>query len=344
MIRLNKIELGYKFKGVECVRLQTGRYMCVIAPKMGCSVLRLRDEKNGVEVFRYREDCTADRINEAREIWGLPTLYLPNRFDNGVLRTSDELYRLPINETLFGNYIHGWVHKREHEVECYSTEDGKCVLVTSYTFDKNDEMYEYFPVDFKISYTFTLSDKEGLTQEIYLTSNSDKALPVSICTHTCLNAPLRDGGQEESMRLCVPIGERCELDDRCLPTEELLPLEKYDEEYRKGTKMPTLNDISNDMYTARMNRLDGKDFYGAYVTDLDSGIRVCNEVSKEFRFWNMWNDKGFNGYFCPEPMTAMINAPNLSLDRETSGYAELVKGQTFRCSQRFFVLAEDETY
>ena len=141
---MNKIELGYKFKGVECVRLQTGRYMCVIAPKMGCSVLRLRDEKNGVEVFRYREDCTADRINEAREIWGLPTLYLPNRFDNGVLRTSDELYRLPINETLFGNYIHGWVHKREHEVECYSTEDGKCVLVTSYTFDKNDEMYEYF--------------------------------------------------------------------------------------------------------------------------------------------------------------------------------------------------------
>lgn len=333
---MNKIELGFDFKGEKCVKMQSGRYICIVANTMGSAVLRLRDEQNGVEIFRYRDDCTIDMINEAREIWGLPTLYLPNRFENGVLRTSDAEYKLPINEKDLGNFIHGWVHKRPHEVECYSTEDGKCVLVTSYTYDEKDEMYKYFPVDFKISYTFTLSDRDGLTQEIYLTSNSDRALPVSICTHTCLNAPMCDGGQEESMRLCVPIGEKCELDDRCLPTERLLPLSDKDLEYKNGTKMPTLNDISNDMYTAVMNKLDGEDFYGAYVTDLDTGMKICNEVSKEFKFWNMWNDRGFNGYFCPEPMTAMINSPNLSLDHETSGYCELLRGQTFRCWQRFF--------
>ena len=70
------------------------------------------------------------------------------------------------------------------------------MLVTSYTFDKNDEMYSYFPVDFKISYTFTLSEN-GLLQEIYLTNNSDKALPVSICPHTCLNGPMWDGGRDQ---------------------------------------------------------------------------------------------------------------------------------------------------
>ena len=43
------------------------------------------------------------------EIWGLPTLYLPNRFDGGVLRTSDGEYRLPINEERFGNHLHGFL-------------------------------------------------------------------------------------------------------------------------------------------------------------------------------------------------------------------------------------------
>ena len=146
---MNKIELDYKFKGTDCVKMQSGKYICVVAHKMGASVLRLRDEENGVEVFRYKDEVTADEINGAREIWGLPTLYLPNRFDGGLIRTSDAEYHLPINDKDFGNFLHGWVHKREHEIECYSTEDGKCVLVTSYTHDKNDEMYEYFPVDFK---------------------------------------------------------------------------------------------------------------------------------------------------------------------------------------------------
>ena len=82
------------------------------------------------------------------------------------------------------------------------------------------------------------------------------------------------------MRMCVPIIEKCELDKRCLPTEKLLPLKKKDLEYKEGTKMPTLHNISNDMYTAGMNKLDGKDFYGSYVVDTDNGHKVCNEVSK----------------------------------------------------------------
>lgn len=44
--------------------------------------------------------------------------------------------------------------------------------------------------------------------------------------------------------------------------------------------MPTLHNISNDMYTAGMNKLDGKDFYGSYVVDTDNGHKVCNECQK----------------------------------------------------------------
>ena len=75
---------------------------------------------------------------------------------------------------------------------------------------------------------------------------------------------------------------------------------------------------------------------GVIVKDTKSGHTLLNEVSKEFRFWNMWNDNGDKGYFCPEPMTAMINSANLSLSDDITGYCELKKGETFKCWQRFY--------
>lgn len=333
------VDKAYKCKGLTCVKLTAGRYFAVISPLTGSSVLRLCDTENNIEVFRYSEDCTLEQYNSAREIWGLPTLYLPNRFDAGVVKTSDGEYQLPVNEKMFGNHIHGWAHKREHKLESAEVKGAGAVCVTSYTFDESDEMFACFPLRFKLTYTYELSEDEGLKQTVKLENLSDRQLPVSICTHTCISSPIKVGGSEEGLLLAVPVEEKCELNDRCLPTEKLLPLNDYDKSYKEGTMKPVLHDISNDMYTAAMGELDGKPFYGAVVTDTESGLRVCNEVSEEYRFWNMWNDRGFNGYFCPEPMTAMINACNLSLDREVSGYTELARGEAFECRQRFFTIA-----
>ena len=328
----------YIFKGEKTARLEAGRYSAVIAYTMGGSVLRLRDDENRIDIFRYRDDVTADTINEAREIWGLPTLYLPNRFDRGVIKTSDATYNMPINETLLDNFIHGFVHKREHKLELCEVQGDRAVCRISFEYDERDEMFEYFPLKFKWTITFTLSEEEGLKQEIELESRADKALPVSVCTHTCINAPIVDGGELSQVTFEVPVGRRCILDERCLPTEELKDLDDYDKKYKSGEMQAVLHDISNDMYTATETKLDGKPFYGVIITDRQSGRRVINEVSREFKFWNMWNDRGSNGYFCPEPMTAMINSPNLSLPREVSGYTELKNGEKFTCWQRFATL------
>ena len=327
---------NYEFKGIKCIKLETENYFAVVANSIGSSVLRLRDTKNNAEIFRYNEETTIEEINNAREIWGLPTLFYPNRFDKGMLKTSDAVYNLPVNETNLNNHLHGWVHKRTHKIEKCQVDGDKAMAITSYTFDKHDEMYKYFPVDFKITYTFTLSN-EGLTHEVSITNLSDKKLPISLCTHTCINAPVWDNVEQSKLRLSVPIVEKCQLNERCLPTEKLVPLSDWDMEYKNGTKMPTLQDISNDMYTACLNTLDGEDFYGAVVTNLENNLKLCNEVSKEYIFWNMWNHDGDKGYFCPEPMTAMINAPNLSLPNEITGYNELSKDETFSCWQKFYI-------
>ena len=87
----NTAEL-FEWKGTTCVKLCAGGYEAWIANEIGSNVIRLRDNVNGLEFFRFSESNTADVIKQSPEVWGLPTLYLPNRFADGVLKTSDAVY------------------------------------------------------------------------------------------------------------------------------------------------------------------------------------------------------------------------------------------------------------
>jgi len=330
----------FNFNGLTCVRLQAGGYEALVAYEVGSNVIRLRDNRNGVEFFRFSPDNTAEDIKKSAEVWGLPTLYLPNRFADGVLKTSDAVYHLPVNEPApYNNHIHGFLHKREHEVVEHSADSNCAILKTRYVYDENDPFFQYLPVKFTAEYTFTLSEY-GLEQDIKFTNNSkDKVLPMSLASHTTINAPFVDGAREGDIRLTVPIGKRCVLNERCLPTEEMLSPDAYDLEYKSGSKCPVLQVCDNDMYFGEYTELDREKFHGVIAEDTASGKKICYEVSDEYKFWIIWNDRGFNHYFCPEPMTAMIDAPNLSLPAGISGYQEVKPDEVFKTHQRFFTKA-----
>ena len=72
----NTAEL-FEWKGTTCVKLSAGGYEAWVANEIGSNVIRLRDNANGLEFFRFSEDNTADTIKQSAEVWGLPTLYLP---------------------------------------------------------------------------------------------------------------------------------------------------------------------------------------------------------------------------------------------------------------------------
>lgn len=328
--------------GTPCIHLSAGGYDAYVAYEIGANVIRLRHEERRVDVFRFSESNTAESLMQSAEVWGLPTLYLPNRFADGVLKTSDAVYQLPVNEAQpYHNHIHGFLHKRVHTVLEHHADDNCAVLKTQYRYDENDPFFAFFPLRFLAEYTFTLSEC-GLEHKVRLTNLSDAALPVSLATHTTIQAPFLDGAKPENLTLRVPVGKKCELNERCLPTERFTDLKLYDLEYKNGTKCPVLQVIDNDMYFAEETVLDGQPFHGAVITDSESGMRLCYQTSEEYGFWIIWNDRGFHGYFCPEPMTAMIDAPNLSLPPEQSGYRELRPQETFEANQRFFLADAEE--
>ena len=324
------------FNGTPCVQLSAGGYTALVAYELGSNVIRLRNTNDKIEFFRFKDSTTADELRQSAEVWGLPTLYLPNRFADGVLKTSDSVYQLPVNEKPpYNNHIHGFIHKRKHNLVEHYADESCAVVRTEYVYDENDEFFEYLPIKFLAEYTFKLSE-DGLDYSFKLTNLSKRMMPISVCTHTTIKTPFVEGAKEGNIRITVPIGRKCELDERCLPTEELLSLTAWDLEYKNGEKCPVLQDISNDMYEAEKMSIDGKDFYGMVALDKESGKKIFYEVSEDYKFWIIWNDRGFNGYFCPEPMTAMIDAPNLSLSRDVTGYKEISPNETYEVWQKFF--------
>mgnify|MGYP003173844232 CR=1 FL=1 len=286
-------------KGTEVCELSAGGYYAIVAHGLGSNVLRFRDEKRGMEIFRYNGSVSIGEIMNA-----------PNRFEKGVLHTSDATYRLPVNEERFGNHLHGFIQKRAYTVKELGTKGNTAFVENEYVYDEKDFFFNCFPVKFTVRIRIELSDK-GLSHKITLINQSDKMMPISIATHTTINAPFVDG-------------KRAKLTD-------------YDKKYINGT-CPVLRDICNDMYSGGTLELDGKPFHGTIMTDTASGKTICNEVDEKYKFWIVWNHEGFMNYFCPEPMTAQVNAPNLDMPAELSGYEELAPGKTYTATQRFFTM------
>lgn len=325
-----------RLNDIRAIELGYGDYYALIAPALGSNVLRLRDNGKGMEILRYDESVTASDIANSSVMWGIPMLYLQNRFDAGVLKTSDAVYKLPINEPDMNNHLHGFIHNRVFKVKETGADNDRAFVTTYYEYDENDYFYNYFPIDLLIEMTFSLSE-EGFRLTAEFTNKSDRMAPVSIAAHTAFKTPFVDGGKQEDVRLELPISERVAADEsRWLPTGEFAELSDYDLEYKNGVKCPVLKDINNNHYLAAMTKLDGEDFRGCIITDAASGKKVCYETDEKFKFWIVWNQGGFNGFFCPEPLTAMINAPNLSLPREMTGYSEIQPGGVYSITQRIF--------
>ncbi len=325
-------------KGIEAVELRYNGYYAVVAHTIGSNVLRFRDENKGMEIFRYSDKATVAEIINSSAVWGLPTLYLPNRFDKGILKTSDAEYRLPVNEVRFKNHIHGFIHNRVYKIKEMGADKNRAFVTNVFTYDETDYFYNCFPVKMTVEITVELSN-EGLRHTVELTNNSDKMMPVSVCTHTTINAPFVDGGRQENIRMQLPCRRKIQLNKRrWLPTGRTAKLNSWDREFKTGTKCPVLQEINNEMYTAGVTVYKGRDFHGCIMTDTESGKKICYETDEDYKFWLIWNNGGFMNYFCPEPMTAQINAPNLDMPSKESGYTEIRPKDKYSVSQRFFTV------
>lgn len=321
--------------GYPVIEMKAGGYLAIIAPTVGCNVARIRNCKEKIEILRYHKEHPIKKLTASPEVYGMPTLYIPNRLDKGHLKTSDGFYQLPANESRFQNYIHGVLQKRHYTVTDTSIDGDKAICKAEYLYDEKDEFFTYLPIKFKANFEFSL-DADGFHYSFTMTNLSDKQMPYGVCNHTAFKAPFIHGHKKTDIRIQIPAVERCILNERRLPTGETRKPSLYDERYIKGTQKVNKQYIDNDMYRIEEMDVDGKPFYGVVMTDVPSGKKICYEVDKAFPFFIVWNDKGNKDYYCPEPISWMIDAPNLDLPDEVTGYVELAPNESKTVTEHIY--------
>ena len=68
-----------------------------------------------------------------------------------------------------------------------------------------------------------------------------------------------------------------------------------------------------------------------------TGDKVFDEVDENYQHWTIWNNGGAAGFMCPEPQTWAINAPNLELPADITGFQVLDGGDAWSATTKLYV-------
>jgi len=287
------------------ISISKGQLTATAYPQYGGNLASLNWK--GLELLRAPEP--PDILVEKPEHYGLPVLFPPNRIADGHFTWNGRRCELPLNEGRpRNNHIHGLVLRQAWTI----ADQGDDVVVMEYRYGQHHDAFDGFPYPFCLRLSYRLDD-DCLTQELVVQNCGDTPLPYGLGFHSAFNAPKR-------LRITTEPWRWEMLLPRHLPSERRLPWGDFDP---NAWLDPSLGRIS--VHTpVGVGQLAGRPFRGAV---LDYGERAfAYEIDDKFHQWFLWTPEPNSGFICPEPMSCMVNAPNLALPPETTGFTDLAPG------------------
>ncbi len=279
---------------MQNITIQHGGWTADFAPRFGGRMIRLR--WNGFDLLRHPE--TEDQLREGIYVYGIPVLLPPNRIDAGTFKFHGRRYQLPLNEPWRNNHLHGVVATREWELRNRSA---NAVL---FGCGVEESAGLGVPFDVEILYEFSGST---MVQRTTVRNGGELPMPFGIGFHTVFRSPRRARLTAAEFRWEI-VRPRFLASGRKLPWDQFNPNDWFD---------PSKQTISCH-FPMETKEFDGKPFRGALL-DYDD-LRVRYESGPEFRHWCLWNHDPSDGFLCPEPMSWLVNAPNLPLPPEETGF------------------------
>ncbi len=271
-----------------------------VLAEIGGNLIRLRHK--GLKLDILRTPPSHRVFAEKPQVWGLPLLFLPNRIADGQFRWNGRLYVLPVNEPARHNCLHGFLHTLPWELE--RLPDG---LAATHHFTANDIWPHSFTA--RVEYVFT---RHTVNQHITFTNTGLETMPFLFGQHSAFRLLRPDS----SIR--VTIGPKYfEMDERFLPTGRRLPLASKCFDNRSGAVSCHAENIA-----------DASGFRGAVIAHPASGAAILYEVDEKYGYWVLWNGGGRRRFFCAEPQTCAINAPNAQPLLGETGLRGLASGES----------------
>ncbi|EFG87869.1 aldose 1-epimerase [Clostridium carboxidivorans P7] len=325
------------WKNHKAIRFSAGGYEALMVPEVGANIVELKNVFKGVSILRSpNDDLEFEKFRERPQVYGLPLLFPPNRIQDGKFKVDHKVYQFPINEPKNHNYIHGFVKNDKWEITRKEIISGDQVEIEAvFNFDKEHSFYKYLPHEFQFKLLYNLSS-EGLKQTTSIINLSSEKMPIGIGYHTAFNVPFNPESKDEDYRLIVSVGKRWVQDERNLPTKEILDLTEEENQYVNKGIIPLGCKIESH-YTLENIEVNGSEFRGAIIEDRSKNMRVVYEMGKEYKHIVIWNDMGDKNYVCIEPQTCVINAPNVNLDQNITGFKTLEPKDIWSETARIYV-------
>jgi aldose 1-epimerase len=297
------------------VEISTSHWIANINVEAGGNLFRLFHRSSRIEVLRTPP--SVEHLTAQPEMYGIPVLFPPNRIGGGMFNFQGRDYHLPINEKDRGNHLHGLVLGKPWHLEAV----GQDFCIMDYKFIATAG----FPHDFKLTMCYEFKP-EGVFQRFAIRNCSPCPMPFGLGFHTAFNLPCG------AFATVTASNEYWEiLRPSCLPSGKLIACEQADQKFEDDRAVSLHCPIIT-------GTIDNRSFRGMAITYPGRAIKLYYEVDECYRHWCLWNGGGKQSFFCAEPMTWMVNAPNLDLLPEVTGMQVLNPGESWKARTAFKLL------
>jgi aldose 1-epimerase len=322
------------YGGLASLEMRAGPYQATVLPSYGGHLVALHHVDHRLRLLR--EPLPPGGGDLSRYLadpvpYGLPLLFPPNRIGDGTFAFEGHTYRLPINEPALHNHLHGFFARVAWDVVESTASARSARVVLRYVLREADPIFGLFPHRM----TLELEDEvatDGLSQQVRVRNDGDRPMPLLVGFHTALSVPFDPSTTPSVSTVAMNLGQQWELTDRKLPTGRTVARDPMAEAIANGGGDPFAHPID-----ALFSVAAGDGPNECVVEDRRTGLRLVYRTDRAYRAWMIWNGDARGGFFCPEPMTCLVNAPNLALPASQSGMQALAPGEGWAATHRVLV-------
>jgi len=289
------------------VKIDTQEWLADIQVEAGGNLCRLLHKASGIDILRVPPSL--ESLVAEPEMYGVPVLFPPNRIASGMFHFKGRDYTFPLNEPERNNHLHGLVLGRPWRLKDVGRD--YCVMEFAFTATRG------FPHDLTLNMSYEFKTVE-VVQQFSILNRSSLPMPIGLGFHTAFNLPTDAYATVSAGDYCWEIAR-----PRCLPSGKLLPRTQEERIFRDDRAISLHCPMVTEM-------TDGQLLRGMVITYPTQHVKIYYEADEQYHHWCLWNGGGKRGFFCAEPMTWMVNAPNLDLPSDVSGMQTIAPGKSWR--------------
>lgn len=297
------------WQGTPAYTIENDHLIVSICPAIGNNVYSIWDKTLKREMLRV--PAAPAEMAEQPVQYGTPILMPPNRISEGRFQFNGQPYQFDINHPT-GNHIHGLLKSQPWTVAASGERDGKLFFTSTFTLADDADIQRQYPHALELEVTYVLEGTR-LSHKLKASNKGTAAAPFGYGLHTWF---LLDG-EPENWKLLLPVSSIWELNEKTVPTGNLLPLGAYESLHQglalKGQDLDTVFQIGDNPALAVLSR---------------DNVDIRYSGSDLFKQWVIYTKGEAHDFICLEPYTWVTNAPNIDLPADVTGLRAVEPGAT----------------